>query len=137
MKLKKIGFELYKAEAGKENEKIAIGEWVDAVKTQKDRSTPEHRKLFGIAKTVLMNMKNNDIVKAKHIEGFIKFSMLELNYCETYKLDGKIQKIPFSINFQNMKHDVFHEMFGELIGLWAMILKCDPKELTDSTGNID
>lgn len=115
-----------------EDRKIKVGEWVEVKKAKKERSTPEHRLVFKVARKTLNNISNKT-----DAEDFIKTSMLHLGKCKKYKINGKLYEVPYSLKFSEMDQDYFHKMSKELFELWAMMLKCTVKELVGSIGDID
>jgi hypothetical protein len=143
MRLKKTAPGIYQVsdqESAKECAKLETGMFVEVKKAKKDRSKPEHDMVFAKARKVLMHMPEYEGVEkitGKQAEKFLKFCMIKLGYCDVIEFRGEIQKIPYSVKFQNMKQDTFHRMHRDLDDLWSAMLGCTADELNNSIGDIE
>ena len=85
-----------------------------------DRNVRHHKKLFGIAKTIIENQSERSIWDNKEPYALIKATEIELGYVnEIVKFDGEIVFEPESINFEMWGQEKFEEFYDKAINLWC------------------
>lgn len=103
----------------------------------KGHSVQQHKAVFALARTVLMNMpehsrwgqayKNS---REKATYNFVKAMELELGFIDVLmKLDGSPYVVPSSLKYDMMDRETFNLLFQAYIEKCADILGCEPEQI--------
>lgn len=103
----------------------------------KSHSVQQHKAVFALARTVLMNMpeqskwgmayKNS---REKAVYNFVKAMELELGFFDVMmKMDGTPYVMPSSLKYDMMDKETFHLLFQAYLDKCAEILGCEPEQL--------
>jgi len=106
-------------------------------KIYKGHSVQQHKAVFALARTVLMNMpehskwgqayKNS---REKATYNFVKAMELELGFFEVMmKFDGTAYVVPSSLKYDMMDRETFNLLFQAYLDKCAELLGCDAEQL--------
>lgn len=103
----------------------------------KGHSVQQHKAVFALARTVLMNMpeqsKWGQAYKNSHEKAtynFVKAMELELGFFDVkMKLDGTVYVVPSSLKYDMMDRETFNLLFQAYLEKCAEIIGCEPEQL--------
>lgn len=107
-------------------EKLKGGDILEC-KKKSNRSNPQLKMLWSIAKVVVDNSEKFKMGKAAEV--LMDITKLELDYCYHCSINGKIRTIAKSISFSAMKPEEFNQFCNDAYDLWSRMLGCTVADL--------
>lgn len=107
-----------------ESNRVAVG---DEVKATRARNPLFHRKFFAL---INLMFDNQDDYKKGQEELFRKLMIINAGYYdEAVDKDGKVQRIPRSIAFENMSQADFEKLYEAMLDVAAVKLRTAKEEI--------
>lgn len=130
-------------EADGKFDKIENGEML-FVEYGRKHSWQQHKAVFAIAETVLMNMPDSSEWSRMYMinpnqarYNFVKAVEWDLGFFELMpNIDGTWRREAKSLKMHEMGHDEFNEFFKKYVDYCAKILQCEPEDLINGSQHI-